>query len=147
MFSGVGKTRAEMAFGLEAGIRCFNVESEPELEALSDVAASRNARARVAIRVNPDVDARTHAKISTGKSENKFGVPILRAREVYARAKTLPGIEIDGVDMHIGSQITELSPFDDAFTLLAEFVGVLRADGSQDPPRRSRRRARRPLPF
>jgi diaminopimelate decarboxylase len=129
IFSGVGKTRAEMAMGLEAGIRCFNVESEPELEALAQVAASRNTRARIALRVNPDVDARTHAKISTGKSENKFGVPISRAREVYARAAKLPGIEIDGVDMHIGSQITDLQPFDDAFALLAEFVGVLRADG------------------
>jgi diaminopimelate decarboxylase len=129
IFSGVGKTRSEMALGLEAGIRCFNVESEPELEALSEVAASRGERARIALRVNPDVDARTHAKISTGKSENKFGVPISRAREVYARAAKLPGVEIDGVDMHIGSQITQLQPFDDAFALLAEFVGVLRADG------------------
>ncbi|MDE3174995.1 MAG: diaminopimelate decarboxylase [Pseudomonadota bacterium] len=129
IFSGVGKTRAEMALGLESGIRCFNVESEPELEALSEVASARNLRAPIAIRVNPDVDARTHAKISTGKSENKFGVPISRAREVYARAKSLGGIEVDGVDMHIGSQITELSPFDDAFTLLAEFVATLRADG------------------
>ena len=129
IFSGVGKTRAEMALGLEAGIRCFNVESEPELEALSEVAVSRSTQARIAIRVNPDVDARTHAKISTGKSENKFGVPISRAREVYARAQALPGVEVDGVDMHIGSQITELSPFDDAFALLAEFVATLRADG------------------
>jgi diaminopimelate decarboxylase len=129
IFSGVGKTRDEMALGLLAGIRCFNVESEPELEALSQVAVSKGLRAPVAIRVNPDVDARTHAKISTGKSENKFGVPISRAREVYARARELPGIEVDGVDMHIGSQITDLSPFDDAFALLAEFVGVLRADG------------------
>ena len=129
IFSGVGKTRVEMALGLEAGIRCFNVESEPELEALSEVAAARNARARIAIRVNPDVDARTHAKISTGKSENKFGVPISRARAVYARAAQLPGVEVDGVDMHIGSQITDLQPFDDAFALLADFVGALRADG------------------
>ena len=129
IFSGVGKTRAEMALGLEVGIRCFNVESEPELEVLSEVAAARGRRAPVAIRVNPDVDARTHAKISTGKSENKFGVPISRAREVYARARGLPGIEIDGVDMHIGSQITDLQPFDDAFALLARFVADLRADG------------------
>jgi diaminopimelate decarboxylase len=129
IFSGVGKTRSEMALGLEAGIRCFNVESEPELEALSQVAVSRGTRARIAIRVNPDVDAKTHAKISTGKSENKFGVPISRAREVYARAARLPGVEIDGVDMHIGSQIVDLQPFDDAFALLAEFVGALRADG------------------
>ena len=129
IFSGVGKTRAEMALGLDEDIRCFNVESEPELEALAEVAASRGRRARIAIRVNPDVDARTHAKISTGKSENKFGIPISRAREVYARARALPGIEVDGVDMHIGSQITELEPFDDAFALLADFVRQLRADG------------------
>ena len=129
IFSGVGKTRAEMALGLETGIRCFNVESEPELEALSEVAAARNIRARIAIRVNPDVDARTHAKISTGKSENKFGVPISRARAVYARAAALPGVEIDGVDMHIGSQIVDLEPFDDAFALLADFVATLRNDG------------------
>jgi diaminopimelate decarboxylase len=129
IFSGVGKTKSEMALALEAGIRCFNVESEPELLALSEVAASRNTRAPIALRVNPDVDAKTHAKISTGKSENKFGVPISRAREVYARAAKLPGIEIDGVDMHIGSQITDLQPFDDAFALLADFVAELRADG------------------
>ena len=120
---------AEMALGLDENIRCFNVESEPELEALSEVAASRGARAKIAIRVNPDVDARTHAKISTGKAENKFGIPISRAREVYARARALPGIEVDGVDMHIGSQITDLQPFDDAFALLADFVRQLRADG------------------
>jgi diaminopimelate decarboxylase len=129
IFSGVGKTRGEMALGLDENIRCFNVESEPELEALSEVAASRGRRARIAIRVNPDIDARTHAKISTGKSENKFGIPISRAREVYARARALPGVEVDGVDMHIGSQITELSPFDEAFALLADFVRQLRADG------------------
>jgi diaminopimelate decarboxylase len=129
IFSGVGKTSAEMALGLDEDIRCFNVESEPELEALSEVATSRGRRARIAIRVNPDVDARTHAKISTGKSENKFGIPISRARQVYARARELPGVEVDGVDMHIGSQITELSPFDDAFALLADFVRQLRADG------------------
>jgi diaminopimelate decarboxylase len=129
IFSGVGKTRAEMGLGLEAGIRCFNVESEPELEVLSEVAAAKGMRARIAIRVNPDVDAHTHAKISTGKSENKFGVPISRAREVYARAKVLPGVEVDGVDMHIGSQIINLAPFDDAFARLADFVAVLRGDG------------------
>jgi diaminopimelate decarboxylase len=129
IFSGVGKTRAEMALGLDEGILCFNVESEPELEILSEVAVSRGAQARIAIRVNPDVDARTHAKISTGKSENKFGIPISRAREVYARAKTLPGVVVTGVDMHIGSQIIDLAPFDEAFALLADFVGALRADG------------------
>jgi diaminopimelate decarboxylase len=129
IFSGVGKTRAEMAYGLDEDILCFNVESEPELEVLSQVAASREQTARIAIRVNPDVDARTHAKISTGKSENKFGIAISHAREVYARAKSLPGIIVTGVDMHIGSQIVDLQPFDDAFALLADFVGVLRADG------------------
>jgi diaminopimelate decarboxylase len=129
LFSGVGKTRGEMALGLDEDILCFNVESEPELEALSEVAASRGQKARIAIRVNPDIDARTHAKISTGKSENKFGVPISRAREVYARAKTLPGVSVCGVDMHIGSQIVDLQPFDDAFALLADFVRALRADG------------------
>jgi len=107
----------------------FNVESEPELEALSRVASSRGEVAPIAIRVNPDVDARTHAKIATGKSENKFGVPISRARDVYAYARTLPGLSVHGVDMHIGSQITDLEPFDDAFALLAEFVQALRADG------------------
>ena len=145
IFSGVGKTSAEMALGLDEDIRCFNVESEPELEALSEVAASRGRRARIAVRVNPDVDARTHAKISTGKSENKFGIPISRAREVYARARELPGVEVDGVDMHIGSQITELSPFDDAFALLADFVRQLRADGHAIQSRRSRRRPRHSL--
>ena len=129
IFSGIGKTRAEMALGLREGIRCFNVESEPELERLSEVAVSLGLSAKIAIRVNPDVDARTHAKISTGRSENKFGIPISRAREVYARARVLPGLEVDGVDMHIGSQITDLTPFDDAFALLADFVRALRADG------------------
>ena len=129
IFSGVGKTRDEMALGLEEGIRCFNVESEPELEALSGVAAARGQTASIAIRVNPDVDARTHAKISTGKAENKFGVPISRARAVYDRARRLPGLAVSGVDMHIGSQITVMQPFDDAFALLADFVRTLRADG------------------
>jgi diaminopimelate decarboxylase len=129
IFSGVGKTEAEMTLGLDEEILCFNVESEPELEALSALATARGATAPIAIRVNPDVDARTHAKISTGKSENKFGVPISRAREVYARARALPGLAIRGVDMHIGSQITDLEPLDNAFALIAEFVTVLRADG------------------
>jgi diaminopimelate decarboxylase len=129
IFSGVGKTRAEMAYGLDEDILCFNIESEPELEVLSEVAVARGCVARIAIRVNPDVDARTHAKISTGKSENKFGIPISRAREVYARAKSLRGVAVTGVDMHIGSQIIDLAPFDEAFALLADFVGVLRADG------------------
>jgi diaminopimelate decarboxylase len=128
-FSGVGKTAREMALGLDENILCFNVESESELEVLSQVAAARGIEARIALRVNPDVDARTHHKISTGKSGDKFGVPISRAREVYARAAALPGIRVTGVDMHIGSQITDLQPFDDAFALLADFVGALRADG------------------
>jgi diaminopimelate decarboxylase len=129
IFSGVGKTAPEMTLGLEEKIFCFNVESEPELEALSRLASSRGAVAPIAIRVNPDVDARTHAKIATGKSENKFGVPISRARDVYAYARTLPGLRVRGVDMHIGSQITDLQPFDDAFALIAEFVQALRVDG------------------
>ncbi|AWM88462.1 diaminopimelate decarboxylase [Microvirga sp. 17 mud 1-3] len=129
VFSGVGKTRQEMAFALESGILCFNVESEPELEALSEVALSKGLRAPVSIRVNPDVDAKTHKKISTGKSENKFGIPIARARDVYARAASLKGIEVTGVDMHIGSQITDLEPFDNASALLAELARDLMADG------------------
>lgn len=129
VFSGVGKTKPEMAFALDSGILCFNVESEPELEALSEVAISKGARAPVSIRINPDVDAKTHAKISTGKSENKFGIPISRAREVYARAAALRGIAVTGVDMHIGSQITDLSPFDNATALLAELARDLMADG------------------
>src|SRR4051812_32784835 len=108
VFSGVGKTRREMAAALEAGILCFNVESEPELEALSEIASAKGRMAPISIRVNPDVDAKTHAKISTGKSENKFGIPISRAREVYALAGRLPGLEVVGVDTHIGSQITDL---------------------------------------
>lgn len=129
MFSGVGKTEAELAMAVDAGILCVNVESEPELELLSRVAASKGRTAHISVRVNPDIDAKTHHKIATGKSENKFGIPISTAREVYARAAKLPGIKVAGVDMHIGSQITDLDPFGDAFTLLAEFVRTLRADG------------------
>lgn len=129
VFSGVGKKAGEMDFALEAGIYCFNVESEPELELLSQRATALGKVASVSLRINPDVDARTHAKISTGKSENKFGIPISRAREAYARAAALPGIRVSGVDAHIGSQITDLAPFDDAFTLMAELVSQLRADG------------------
>ena len=128
-FSGVGKTARELALGLDEDILCFNVESEPELEMLAALAGARETRARVSIRVNPDVDARTHAKISTGKSENKFGIPIGRAREVYRRAATLPGLQVTGVDMHIGSQITDLEPFDHAFGVLASLVAQLREDG------------------
>jgi diaminopimelate decarboxylase len=128
-FSGVGKTDREIALALDYGIFCFNVESEPELERISQIAASNSRTAAVSLRVNPDVDAKTHAKISTGKSENKFGIPISVARDVYARASKLPGLEIAGVDMHIGSQITDLAPFDNAFAILADFVRQLRADG------------------
>jgi diaminopimelate decarboxylase len=129
MFSGIGKTEAELASAVDAGILCVNVESEPELALLSAVAVAKGRRADISLRVNPDIDAKTHAKIATGKSENKFGIPISRAREVYAHAATLPGVRVSGVDMHIGSQITELQPFDDAFALLSEFVHTLRADG------------------
>ncbi len=129
MFSGIGKTADELAMALDANIFCVNVESEPELELLSRIAASKGTTAHVSVRVNPDVDARTHAKIATGKSENKFGIPISRAREVYARAAKLPGLKVAGVDMHIGSQIVEMQPFDDAFALLSDFVRELRADG------------------
>ncbi len=129
VFSGVGKTGDEMREALRAGIRQFNVESEPELEVLDQVARSMGKRAAVTIRVNPDVDARTHEKISTGKAENKFGVPISRARQVYARAAALEGIEIVGVDVHIGSQLTDLAPYEAAFTKVAELTTLLRADG------------------
>jgi diaminopimelate decarboxylase len=129
VFSGVGKTAKEMAFALREGIACFNVESEPELELLSQVASRVGQRAQVSIRVNPDVDARTHAKITTGKADNKFGVTYLRASEVYARAAALPNIDVSGVDMHIGSQITELAPFEQAFKLMAELVAQLKSEG------------------
>lgn len=129
LFSGVGKTAREMDFALAAGILCFNVESEPELELLSARAVALGKVASISLRINPDVDAKTHKKISTGKAENKFGIPWQRARQVYARAAKLPGIKITGIDTHIGSQITELQPFDDAFALLVDLVGALRTDG------------------
>ena len=129
IFAGVGKTREEMAYALGEGIHGFNVESEPELLALSEVAAGLMTTARIAIRVNPDVDAKTHAKISTGKSENKFGVPYADARELYAQAAKLPGIEIAGIHMHIGSQITDLAPFRDAFQRLRDLALDLKSDG------------------
>jgi diaminopimelate decarboxylase len=129
VFSGVGKTREEMAAALDADILCFNVESEPEAEALSEVALSKGRKARISFRINPDVDARTHAKISTGRFDNKFGVPISRARDIYRWAATLKGLSITGVDMHIGSQITTLQPFDDATALLCELARDLMADG------------------
>jgi len=128
-FSGVGKTAEEIELALAAGILCFNVESEPELEAISALARAARREAPISLRVNPDVDARTHAKISTGLAENKFGVPLSRARAVYAYAARLPNLKILGVDMHIGSQLTQLEPFDEAFSLLAELVRDLRADG------------------
>jgi diaminopimelate decarboxylase len=129
LFSGVGKTEAELRAALAADILCINVESEPELELLSKLAVESGRTARISVRVNPDVDAGVHAKISTGKSENKFGIPISRAREVYACAAKLPGIKVTGTDMHIGSQITDLSRMETAFRILAEFVQMLRADG------------------
>jgi diaminopimelate decarboxylase len=129
VFSGVGKAAEEMRMALEGGIRQFNVESVPELEMLSGVAHALGKRAPVTIRVNPDVDARTHEKIATGKSENKFGIPIAHAREVYARAAALPGIEVIGIDVHIGSQLTELEPFEIAYTKVADLTRALRADG------------------
>jgi diaminopimelate decarboxylase len=129
MFSGIGKTATELALALDENILCINVESEPELELLSSIATAKGRTADISVRVNPDIDARTHAKIATGRAEDKFGIPISRARAVYAQAAKLAGIRIAGVDMHIGSQITELTPFDNAFMLLSEFVRELRADG------------------
>jgi diaminopimelate decarboxylase len=131
IFAGVGKTREEMAHALGEGILGFNVESEPELEALSEVAAGLGLTARVALRVNPDVDAKTHAKISTGKAENKFGIPFKDAPRLYDRARDLPGIKVAGIHMHIGSQITDLQPFRDAFLLMRELAGTLRAAGHE----------------
>ena len=129
VFSGVGKIEAELRAALATDILCINVESEPELELLSHLASEQGKTARISVRVNPDVDAGSHAKISTGKSENKFGIPLTQARSVYARAAKLPGIRVTGVDVHIGSQITDLVPLEAAFRLLAEFVQALRADG------------------
>jgi diaminopimelate decarboxylase len=129
VFSGVGKTKAEMRAALEAGIYQFNVESEPELLALDEVAGQMGVKAPVAFRINPDVDAKTHAKISTGHAETKFGIPHARIRDAYATAARLQHIAIVGVDVHIGSQITELEPFAHAFRRVVEIVGVLRADG------------------
>jgi diaminopimelate decarboxylase len=129
VFSGVGKTLRELALAVDHGILCINVESEAEIELLAAIAAGKGRTADISIRVNPDIDARTHAKIATGKAENKFGIPISRARDVYARAAKLKGVRVTGVDMHIGSQIVELDPFGDAFALLADFVRALRTDG------------------
>ncbi|HBB82362.1 MAG TPA: diaminopimelate decarboxylase, partial [Sulfitobacter sp.] len=129
VFSGVGKTREEIELALTGGIRQFNVESEPEMILLDIVARELGKVAPITIRVNPDVDAKTHAKIATGKSENKFGIPIARARDVYAMAAKLPGLEIIGIDVHIGSQLTDLAPFEQAYGKVAELTEVLRADG------------------
>ncbi len=129
MFSGVGKTARELALAVDEGILCVNVESEGELELLASIAAAKGRTVAISVRVNPDIDPKTHAKIATGKAENKFGIPISRAREVYARAAKLKGVRVAGVDMHIGSQIIELDPFGDAFALIADFVRTLRADG------------------
>jgi diaminopimelate decarboxylase len=129
IFAGVGKTRAEIAYALDEGILGFNVEAEPELDALSELAASQGRTASIAFRVNPDVDAKTHAKISTGKAENKFGVPFADAQRLYAKAARLPGIDVAGIHMHIGSQITDLAPFRNAFMLMRELALELRAAG------------------
>ncbi|MEQ8267079.1 MAG: diaminopimelate decarboxylase [Parvibaculum sp.] len=131
VFSGVGKTEGEMAFALETGIDQFNVESEPELELLAELAAARGLTARVAIRVNPDVDAKTHEKIATGKAENKFGISWKRAPAVYARARELKGVKACGIDVHIGSQLTALEPFAAAFERVAGMVEALRAEGHE----------------
>jgi diaminopimelate decarboxylase len=129
VFSGVGKTHEEIRSVLTTGIRQFNVESEPEMRRISEVATVMGVTAPITIRVNPDVDAKTHAKIATGKSENKFGIPIARAREVYAEAARLPGLEVVGIDVHIGSQLTQLEPFKLAYQKVAELTEALRADG------------------
>lgn len=129
VFSGIGKTAEEMRLALEGGIRQFNVESEPEMARLSRVALSLGVTAPITVRVNPDVDAKTHEKISTGRKEDKFGIPIARAREVYALAASLPGLEVIGIDVHIGSQLTDLEPFEIAYTKVAELTEQLRADG------------------
>jgi len=129
VFSGVGKTAREMALALKEGVLCFNIESEPEMELLSQICQRTGQRAAISIRVNPDVDAKTHAKITTGKSDNKFGISFARASEVYARAAQLPGLEVTGIDMHIGSQITTLEPFEQAFRLMAELAVTLKKQG------------------
>ncbi|HEC00090.1 MAG TPA: diaminopimelate decarboxylase, partial [Sphingomonadales bacterium] len=129
VYSGVAKTKQEMHFALEQGIFQFNVESEPELHQLSAVASHMGKTAAIAFRINPDVDAKTHAKISTGKSENKFGIPLSRARDIYGTAAKLPGIRVQGVDLHIGSQLTDLAPFAEAFQRIVTLVEDLRADG------------------
>lgn len=129
VFAGVGKTDVEIAAGLDAGILCFNAESESEIARISAVASEMGRTARVSLRVNPDVDAKTHKKIATGASETKFGVPVSRARALYREAAAMPGIRLTGVDTHIGSQITALEPFDAAFNVIGDLLDALRADG------------------
>ena len=131
VFSGIGKTRAEVHQALTGGIRQFNVESEPEMQVISEIATALNVIAPITIRVNPDVDAKTHAKIATGKSENKFGIPISRAREVYDLAASLPGLKVIGIDVHIGSQLIDLAPFEAAYNKVAELTEQLRTDGHE----------------
>ncbi|TKZ22409.1 diaminopimelate decarboxylase [Shimia litoralis] len=131
VFSGVGKTRDEIHTVLTGGIRQFNVESEPEMAVINEVALELGLVAPITIRVNPDVDAKTHAKIATGKAENKFGIPISRAREVYAHAARLKGLKIVGIDVHIGSQLTQLEPFEQAYRKVADLTEALRADGHE----------------
>jgi diaminopimelate decarboxylase len=131
VFSGVAKSTAEMRLALEKGIFQFNVESEQELERLGEVASETGATANIAFRINPDIDARTHAKISTGRFENKFGISWKRAGEVYARAAEMPGIRVQGIAMHIGSQLTELEPFEQAFGRMAELTSALRGQGHE----------------
>ncbi len=129
VFSGVGKTADEIRLALQGGIRQFNVESEPEMEVLNATALEMGMVAPITIRVNPDVDAKTHAKIATGKSENKFGIPISRAHDVYALAARMEGLEVIGIDVHIGSQLTDLAPFEAAYQKVAELTEELRAQG------------------
>ena len=129
VFSGVGKTLEEITLALKNGIRQFNVESDSELEQISSIASSMDKVAPIAVRINPDVDAKTHEKIATGKAENKFGIPLSRAREVYSKASQMPGINIVGIDLHIGSQLTDLKPFKKAYQKLADLTQVLRQDG------------------
>jgi diaminopimelate decarboxylase len=129
VFSGIGKTADEIAYALDEGIFAFNVESEAELRVMSAVAAGKGLTARIAFRVNPDVDARTHHKIATGRAGDKFGVPWQDAPRLYDLARELPGIDACGVHMHIGSQITDLAPLENAFALMAELVGSLRDAG------------------
>ncbi|MDO6584225.1 diaminopimelate decarboxylase [Salipiger sp. 1_MG-2023] len=131
VFSGIGKTRDEIRAALTGGVRQFNIESEPEMRVISEIASSMGVIAPVTVRVNPDVDAKTHAKIATGKSENKFGIPIAKARSVYAEAAALPGLKVVGIDVHIGSQLTDLEPFAMAYRKVAELTEVLRADGHE----------------